>query len=453
MLLVMLLGMLMNSARQVDGKVRMQNAADAASYSGGVVLARGMNSLAFTNHMLCDVFALTAFLREARDRNAEQHVPPILAAWNAIGPVFEESGFPKFEALGEAIPRKVPLEQELVDRYSDWGTAASAVLLPLTEEILSQRLIPEYQRAVVAAFPDIAQNAALEIAERHANPAHGRGEMLAVLWRDTGIPVGGDYELLDRTLPIVDPVGDVLANQSEYLDRARRQRKAIAREYLAQWNDETMVFFDREAKMCQFGRLWRGFTCGQLERLLAEYPLDNVPFVIRTELDDVTDANTHLEENFTVVGVTYWKPLPEILPGLYQTALGSDSQAYAEVRLFVPLRRLVWHHVTWGGSSSGDQSLGGIPGDIGTIPGDATEPDTSGSSGSRWVVGREWIPDDTEQWTLLNQRWTCQIVPTTQPALGTILETPPPVAFTDRAIHTPSLGGLSAEEIGRISNH
>ena len=60
--------MVMNVGRHVDGKLRMQNAADSAAYSGGVVLARGMNTLAFTNHLLCDVFAVTAILREARDR-------------------------------------------------------------------------------------------------------------------------------------------------------------------------------------------------------------------------------------------------------------------------------------------------------------------------------------------------------------------------------------------------
>ena len=38
MFLAMLLGMVMNSGREVDGKIRMQNAADSAAYSGGVVL-------------------------------------------------------------------------------------------------------------------------------------------------------------------------------------------------------------------------------------------------------------------------------------------------------------------------------------------------------------------------------------------------------------------------------
>ena len=75
MFLAMLLGMVMNVGRHVDGKLRMQNAADSAAYSGGVVLARGMNTLAFTNNLLCDVFAVTAVLREARDQNSASYTP------------------------------------------------------------------------------------------------------------------------------------------------------------------------------------------------------------------------------------------------------------------------------------------------------------------------------------------------------------------------------------------
>src|SRR5262245_43908879 len=91
LVLAMLLGMVMNVSRQVDNKVKMQNAADAAAYSGGTVIARGMNTLAFTNHLLCDVFALTAFMREARDRHAEPMIPDILAAWNDVGGVMSGS--------------------------------------------------------------------------------------------------------------------------------------------------------------------------------------------------------------------------------------------------------------------------------------------------------------------------------------------------------------------------
>ena len=79
--LAILLGMVMNSGVQVDGKIRMQNAADAAAYSGAVTLTRGMNTIAFTNHLLCEVFSLTSILREGKEQNEKDYIPKILAAW------------------------------------------------------------------------------------------------------------------------------------------------------------------------------------------------------------------------------------------------------------------------------------------------------------------------------------------------------------------------------------
>ena len=171
MLLTMVLGMVMNVGRQVDGKIRMQNSADAAAYSGGLVLTRGMNDLAFTNHLLSEVFAMTALMREARDRNSESYVPEILAAWEKVGPVFSGSRFPKFKALGPAIVQKVPREQQLVTTFSDWVAELSQRVLPLMEGILAEEAIPKYQRAVVEAFPDIAQTATEQIALRNARNA------------------------------------------------------------------------------------------------------------------------------------------------------------------------------------------------------------------------------------------------------------------------------------------
>ena len=136
MFLAMLLGMVMNAGRHVDGKLRMQNAADSAAYSGGVVLARGMNTLAFTNLMLCDVFAVDAFLREARDQNSASYTSQILAAWNKVAGQFSASGYPKFTALGSAIQQKTPLEQQMVNSYSTWAKSVSDQVLPLMEEIL-----------------------------------------------------------------------------------------------------------------------------------------------------------------------------------------------------------------------------------------------------------------------------------------------------------------------------
>src|SRR3954465_3505415 len=91
LLLAFLLGMVLNVARQVDNKIKLQNAADAATYSGGIVLARGMNSVAFSNHLLCEVFALTAIMREGRDRHAEPLVPEILQALNEMAPKLQSA--------------------------------------------------------------------------------------------------------------------------------------------------------------------------------------------------------------------------------------------------------------------------------------------------------------------------------------------------------------------------
>ncbi|HET6883708.1 MAG TPA: pilus assembly protein TadG-related protein, partial [Pirellulales bacterium] len=141
LLLTMLLGMVMNVGRQVDRKVRMQNAADAATYSSGLMLARGMNSLAFTNHLLCDVFALTAYMREARDGDAASLTPDVLVAWNNMAPWLAASPFPKFARLGPAIAMKVPLEVEMVRSFTVWSAAASAMILPVLEQILADELI------------------------------------------------------------------------------------------------------------------------------------------------------------------------------------------------------------------------------------------------------------------------------------------------------------------------
>ena len=209
LVLAMLLGMVMNVGRQVDGKIRMQNAADEAAYSGGVVLARGMNTLVFTNRMLCDVFAVTAIMREARDQNSASFVPKSLAAWNNIGKKFQKAQFPKFKALGQAIVQKTPLEQAMVTAYTNWAVAASAEILPLMEEILKDHLITQYQAAVVVAFPDIAQEAAAAVAQQEGTPDFGRKTMLAALWRCSGQPVGGDSsDPATRTLPVVDPNAD-----------------------------------------------------------------------------------------------------------------------------------------------------------------------------------------------------------------------------------------------------
>ena len=300
--------------------------------------------------------------------------------------------------------------------------------------------------------------------------------MLGVLWRTSGTPVGGAFELSDRTLPAVDPVLDVLPNQGAYLTRARKERRKYARMYLGvhqgsepgewrygnwhfrSWNKHALVFFDREAKMCQFARLWRSFTCGYLNKLLdEEYPTTNLPHLIRKPGGEVSGGevepgglrNPYLERNFTFLAVTYWRRLPELLPGLFRNPTESDAVAYAEVRMFIPRRRLRWYLYGPGGGAPPDP-IGGIGGQFPDLP--SGDPGVPGGDGAGyWVVGRQHLPTG---WHLFNQHWTCQLVPTAQPALATILQTPPPLPeFAEEQIRLPRLGGVDSYDIGRISPH
>ncbi len=458
LMLVMVLGMVMNAGREADGKIRLQNAADAAAYSGGLVIARGMNTLTFSNHLLSDVFAMTAYLREARDGNSAKYVPGILQAWNAVAQKFSQSKFPKFTALGGAIRQKTPLEQKMVTAFSNWAAATSEQILPLMEMILSQQLIPQFEQAVVAVYPDIAQQAAMEVAQRNGQPDYGRGVMLGVLWRADAQPLGGGSETSYRTLAAVDPVNDQTSGQTDYVSVARQQRRTLASQYLNLWNSQTLTAFDTQAKMCQFSNLWRSFTCGYLNQLLEqEYPQTNLPMVILAPPDpsgaDVSQNQPYLDQHFNFVGVAYWKKLPEVLPGLYRNPMDNDAVAYAQVRVFIPRPRLIWMQAGGGGGGPGSISLGGCPGDIVTLPSSnsAPVPGSGGQQGATWIVGRQGVPAD---WSLIDQRWSVALVPATLTNLPEILQTTPPTAeFANTNLQVPNLGGLQSQDIQRISPH
>ncbi len=445
LLLTMVLGMVMNVGREVDSKIRLQNAADAAAYSGGVVIARGMNTLAFTNHLLCEVIGLTAYMREARDRNAEKYVPSILAAWNEMAPGFTSSKYARLRALANAIPQKTPLEQELVRTFSDWGEAASEPTLPFVEAILEQELIPKFQRAVVETYPDIAQRAAMEAAQDNTDSR--RREMLGVLWHTSGVPVAYQSQLVDRTLPVVDPELDTLPGQAAYFDTAKRERYRWSRYHLRQWNARSLYFFDHEAKMSQFANLWRTFSEGYVKKIIEEeYPSTNLPFVIRERPALESEYNAYLDENFTFVAVAYWRQPSRYLPGLFHNPTGADAEAFAEVRVILPHSRLVWLPP----SSRPRSQIGGMPGDF---PVDLPSDDLADESTQqrRHHIGRQSVPTE---WSLFSQNWTVQLVPATAENLATILQTVPPIPeFAEQDLRLPRLGGLSSRDIQRINTH
>jgi hypothetical protein len=491
-LLVFLLGLVMNAGRQIDQKVKMQNAADSATYAGGVVLGRGMNTLAFTNHLMSDVFALTAFFREGYERNAETMTQPILDNWARIAPTLIGSEFPRFDQLGYAIAEKVPREREMVFTFGQWAYAASEMMLPVFETILAERLIPEFQRALVESTPRLAQYATDEVAQRHGQAWPRPAELRGVLWRTVPDPVGGTSEYWRRTLPVVDPVMDEVPNREEYMEDARQQRSELAHEYLRRWNDESMQPFDEDGKMSQFANLWRILTCGQLQRLLIdEYPDTNLPFQIRHKIDEVVDVNGHLELDFMYVGVVYRDKIDDRIPGIFQNPIKNDSTTYAQLMMFVPHARLVKR---WRGPTPGpaefvevEESGGGVPGDpvsfrnaqmpVQSAPrpepaawqiypgGDYPEndlPDDSDESPADendddddepwWWVTRqssEWFPS---RWDLVTQNWTVQLTPATSSSIPQILSQQPYVNEMP-AFDLPDLTPLTSEDLQWLSHH
>jgi hypothetical protein len=456
LLLVMLLGMVMNSSRHVDRKVRLQNAADAVAWSGTQVMARGMNGLAFTNHLMSDVFALTAFFREARDRDAQLYTTEILDNWERIGPFMATSEFEPFAGLGQAINEKVPIEREMVTTYGDWASAASEMILPVLEEILATEAIPEYQRALAAATPMMAQQAAAEVAGRHGRAWPRGGPLYGGLWRTMVDPVGGNEEATRRSLPVVDPspmaadMGGAPGLRREYFDAAVEQREKLAHRYLNEWNNESLTVFDRYARMSQFANLWRGFSCGHLKRLLeVEYPNRNLPFQIRDRIEGPGDQNDYLEQDFMFVGVVYQPRSSDWMPGVFHNPAAFDRQAFAQVSLFVPRRRLI--RVQPGPGGPPPTSMGGVPGGVIIVPPNPVpQPPPPGIP--NWVVVRQgggWHPDG---WNLISQNWNVQLVPATARQVGQILSSVPYASGMPVASPANWLP-LSSDDLGNLTHH
>lgn len=294
--LTIVLGMVINAGRQVDEKVRLQNAADAATYSGGVVMARGLNALAFSNHVEAEVFALVAYMRTGHVAGPGNDsttlnfvngggVKGILDAWNNVGQIFSNSSFPKFAALGRAIQQKVPLEKDVVQTFLQMTELQSSLVLGPLESILLGPTgkpdplggnIPRFQRTLVQTIPQTAQLAASEIAQMHGQrwqKQHQTQPLTAVLWRPLAPPdgapkpispppgirssMGNEQDPLARTMPVFDPspTGQDLQISNadpggDYLEVARCQRRIWASWLLELWNRNLLDPF------------WRGIPSG-----------------------------------------------------------------------------------------------------------------------------------------------------------------------------------------------
>lgn len=329
-----LLVLIVNVGRQIDDKLRMQNAADAAAYSGASVIARGLNAIAFSNHLECETFALVAYMREGRDRKSEKFVPEILDAWMTVGNKFANGTgtlpqSQKFKQMGKAIVEKVPTERKMVQEFSQMAFNESRMTLPLFEFILAGPdfensvgvpdrsleggFIPRFQRAVLHTVPYIASVATDELTQRYGTTTksqHRNQDLRGLLWATDVTVVGtrNEFAAQTRTLPIIDPsrfgqdaaqVGDVVPptcptcySCSECI--SRKLRSQLAHQYLNAWirhwlspyfeypDDGTPAYGATSAKMSNYINFWRVYTCANLNSLMEdEYPHTNLPFVMR----------------------------------------------------------------------------------------------------------------------------------------------------------------------------
>ena len=469
-MLTMLMGMILNVGEQIDDKIRMQNAADAATYSSGVVIARGMNSIAFTNHLLCETFALTAYYREGRDRYAESLVPEILDTWQSVGEQLGMAEFQLFKTMQPAIAPRIQMEKRLVKAFGDMTAIKSRLLLPPLENILGvsdletqsgnisqdeaalTHLIPVFQRAVVQAVPQAAVGITQEITRRNT-AVRGSGQPQCVLWNTRTEPLlaHNQADPYQRLLPALDPTYEgpdyLYLKPSEagaYLASAVSRRNNLAIAYLSKWNlhnhadadNQDLRPFEREtfgqggrvsAKMSQFINLWRGFTRAKLNQLLnQEYPHTNLPHMLRMRDPGMTQQQ-YLENEFTFVAAVYRQQRQPTMPGMYRAPITGDSLAFARVSLYLPVARYV----------SGGSCPNFLCRQVINFIGD-----------SRCVTCRDSWP---HEWSLFNQNWAAKMTPTSAQSTVSLLQTNPQGYAP--GVTLPNFSSLQVQDLKAINTH
>ena len=321
----------------------------------------------------------------------------------------------------------------------------------MLEDILAEELIPRYQRAVVVAFPDIAQSAASQVAQQNGQPDFGRGTMRAALWRTSGQPVGGDSsDASTRTLPVVDPELDQLPEQAQYI--ARGPAAAGPTSPICTWHVEPAdaLRIRPGGHMSQFNNLWRSFTCGYLLRLLTkEYPNSNLPQVLRQVPTQASEINSHLDQYYSFIGVAYWKQAPQMMPGIFKNPTAGDALTYAEVRCSFPARG-------WSGSRP-LRPPGRSPAPAGGVPGNLVNLPAGGAAAA--VRRRRGFMDGrpgrrARHLGLVHAAMDLPLGPGDAARPATILQSvPTSPSFDSTGVTPPSLGSVDPNDLGNINAH
>jgi hypothetical protein len=113
--------------------------------------------------------------------------------------------------------------------------------------------------------------------------------------------------------------------------------------------------------------------------------------------------------------------------------------------VFVPNPRLQWCGIPGYETGTSIPGMAGMP----TLPTEDTGDMPDAQTREKQYINRRRVP----WWNLLNQNWTVQLVPATQPQLAEILQTPPKSDVAQQQFSLPNLGGLSSTDIELISPH
>jgi hypothetical protein len=391
-----LLLLLLNSARHLDSKVRLQNAADAAGQSGVGVLARGMNAIAFANHLEADLLAGVAIFREAQGT-------PLASS---------------------------PLVQ---------------LVLPFFEQILQgqagqlppDRPIPAFRRDIVEQIPLLADQVTRNVARANGlwrgpsipNNPDGPQGLLVQLWTTSGRAVnsGGEDDPRTRTLPVIDasPSGldtAYLVDPAAELVRARSERARLVAHYLRPWALD-LAGGDQVLANQLIARAQRRGTPrtppGSLHILLdGLYADTNLPLVLRSP----SPSGGELERDLMFVAVSYRLHPGSSASRMFRNpnALQAPAMAFAQVHLFLPRHRYTccpwgeWHYDPRTDTSYFISYFDGWPG----------------------------------EWSASTQNWQAKLTPATADSISSILSSRVP----NSNLNPPHWGALTPRQVDVLTH-
>lgn len=351
---------ILNSARELDSKVRLQVAADAAGLSGANILVRGMNGIAFSNQFEAELFAAVAVMEASAGTAAEQS--PLLALLPVYRQILSGNGTPH------------PYRPITAFRY-DLIRRIPGLAIELTQE--NGRINGQWRGPNSAANPDGPQ-----------------GPLIAQLWTTLGRRVDHQDESdpRSRTLPVLDPSPQGLDSRfggdpSAVLQLARQERMHLIQQYLLPWATDLAAGDTSLA-----AQLVTRSTRFRVQLTEDDFPDTNLPFLLRHP----SPGSEHLEADLMFIATVSRQYQQPMAPRMFWNphAGRSTASALAQVHVFLPRSRYIccpWVETT-------------------------TDPVTASEN---IAINQDNWPSE---WSASSQNWQAKLVPVTAPGISRITE-------------------------------